>query len=314
MLFYGGIAGGVLLIGLAGSSAATLTSYLFGSVTTVSPADLWVIGVLAGIVLVLAIGLRPRLFAVCQDEEFARVTGLPVRAYNLLIAVMAAVTVTMAMRTVGLLLVSALMVVPVATAQQLTRGFHTTLLLALALGVAPSLAGITFSYYVDVAPGAAIVVIALGGFLVAWPLGTYVRRRRQASVPGQEAEERLTGEHVTAEQHVHEHDLRAPGRTARGPRRLPARGPSACPRTALRRALTRRSSRRADSATIRRPALRTRCSMPAPVESRHRTTTLVVVTVRRHSDGPASHAHTDGAPEITPIEVRPGVSRKTSSA
>ena len=206
MLFYGGIAGGVLLIGLAGSSAATLTSYLFGSVTTVSPADLWVIGVLAGIVLVLAIGLRPQLFAVCQDEEFARVTGLPVRAYNLLIAVMAAVTVTMAMRTVGLLLVSALMVVPVATAQQLTRGFHTTLLLALALGVAPSLAGITFSYYVDVAPGAAIVVIALGGFLVAWPLGTYVRRRRQASVPGQEAEERLAGEHVTAEQHVHEHD------------------------------------------------------------------------------------------------------------
>jgi zinc transport system permease protein len=206
MLFYGGIAGGVLLVGLAGSSAATLNSYLFGSVTTVSTADLWVIGLLAGIVLVLAVGLRPQLFAVCQDEEFARVTGLPVRAYNLLIAVMAAVTVTVAMRTVGLLLVSALMVVPVATAQQLTRGFHATLLLALALGMAPSLAGIVFSYYVDVAPGAAIVVIALFGFLIAWPLGAVVRRRRQVSASAQEADERLAGEHVTAEQHVHEHD------------------------------------------------------------------------------------------------------------
>ena len=74
----------------------------------------------------IAVGLRPQLFAVCQDEEFARVLGLPVRAYAMLIAVMAAVTVTVAMRTVGLLLVSALMVVPVATAQQLTRGFRAT--------------------------------------------------------------------------------------------------------------------------------------------------------------------------------------------
>jgi len=206
MLFYGGIAGGVLLVGLAGSTAATLTSYLFGSVSTVSTADLWVIAVLAGVVLVLAIGLRPQLFAVCQDEEFARVTGLPVRAYNVLIAVMAAVTVTVAMRTVGLLLVSALMVVPVATAQQLSRGFRSTLLLALALGVAPSLAGVVFSYYVDVAPGAAIVVIALAGFFLAWPVGSLLRRRRQLTTPVPETDERLAGGHVPAEQHVHEHD------------------------------------------------------------------------------------------------------------
>lgn len=204
MLFYGGIAFGVLLVGLAGSTAATLTSYLFGSVTTVSAADLWVIAALAFVVLVFSVGLRPQLFAVCQDEEFARVAGLPVRTYNVLIAVMAAVTVTVSMRTVGLLLVSALMVVPVATAQQLTRGFQSTLFIGLAFGVASSTAGIVVSSYVDVAPGAAIVVIALIGFALAWPFGSVLRRRRLVALP--ESDDRIAGAHVPAERHEHEHD------------------------------------------------------------------------------------------------------------
>jgi zinc transport system permease protein len=203
MLFYGGIAGGVLLTGLAGSTAATLNTYLFGSITTVSATDLWVIVALAAVVLALCIGLQPQLFAVCQDEEYARVAGLRVRAYNVLIAVMAAVTVTVAMRTVGLLLVSALMVVPVATAQQVTRGFRTTFALALVLGVLPSLTGVVFSYYVDVAPGASIVVIALIGFAVAWPLGSLLRRRRFRRADGEDP--RLAGAHITAEEHAHQH-------------------------------------------------------------------------------------------------------------
>lgn len=205
MLFYGGIAGGVLLTGLAGSTAATLNTYLFGSITTVSAGDLVVVSVLAIVVIGLAVGLAPQLFAVCQDEEFARVSGLPVRVYNILIAVMAAVTVTVAMRTVGLLLVSALMVVPVATAQQLARSFRATFALALVLGVIPALAGVTFSYYVDVAPGASIVVIALLGFAIAWPLGTWVRRIRLAARTDGE-DPRVTGEHVTTETHPHDHD------------------------------------------------------------------------------------------------------------
>lgn len=181
LLFYGGIAGGVLLIGLAGQGATTLNTYLFGSLTTVSPSDLRVVVVLAIVVLLLAVGLSPQLFAVCQDEEFARVSGLRVRLLSILIAVMAAVTVTVAMRTVGLLLVSALMVVPVATAQQLTRSFRTTFVAACGLGVLACLAGIVTSYYVDVAPGATIVVLALGGFGLAAVLGAVVRRRRGAS-------------------------------------------------------------------------------------------------------------------------------------
>ena len=200
LLFYGGIAGGVLLIGLAGQGATTLNTYLFGSLTTVSPSDLRVVVVLAVVVLLLAVGLSPQLFAVCQDEEFARVSGLRVRLLSILIAVMAAVTVTVAMRTVGLLLVSALMVVPVATAQQLTRSFRTTFVAACGLGVLACLAGIVTSYYVDVAPGATIVVLALGGFGLAAVLGALVRRRRGRSAHGDGDEG-----HEEAGAHDHQH-------------------------------------------------------------------------------------------------------------
>jgi zinc transport system permease protein len=213
LLFYGGIAGGVLITGLAGQSAATLNTYLFGSITTVSPADVWVTVVLAVVIITVAVGLSPQLFAVAQDQEFAQVAGLNVRLYNLLVSVMAAVTVTVAMRTVGLLLVSALMVVPVATSQQLTRGFRTTLLAAMALGMLASLGGVAVSAYVDVAPGATIVLLALAGFTAAYPLGVWSRRRQRLASPftAEPAQEPALGgllvdEHtVTPEDHAHEH-------------------------------------------------------------------------------------------------------------
>lgn len=152
MLFYGGMAGGVMFINLApGGSNANLTSYLFGSLSTVSPSDVTAICVLAGFVVLVTVASR-QLFAVSQDEEFARVTGLPVRALNLLTAVTAAVTVTVAMRVVGLLLVSALMVVPVAAAQQLGRSFAATFALAVVIGVSVTIGGTVTSYYQDVPP------------------------------------------------------------------------------------------------------------------------------------------------------------------
>ena len=172
MLFYGGIAGGVLLIGLSDRAGnANLMSYLFGSLTSVSPGDVAVIVGLAVGVLAVTLGLRRQLFAVCQDEEFARVCGLPVRWLNLLLAITAAVTVTVAMRVVGLLLVSALMVVPVATAQQLTRGFRATMALALLIGTLVSVSGVTVSYYANVASGATIVVLAIGVFALSMLAG-----------------------------------------------------------------------------------------------------------------------------------------------
>jgi zinc transport system permease protein len=178
LLFYGGIAGGVLLIGLSpGGSSATLVSYLFGSLSSVRPVDLLVIAGLSVTVLGVVAVFGRELFAVCSDEEVARVSGLPVRFLNILIAVTAAVTVTVAMRVVGLLLVSALMVVPVATAQQLSASFKATLYGACVVGVIASVGGLVLAFYADVAPGASTVVLALGAFLVA-TLGAQLRTAR----------------------------------------------------------------------------------------------------------------------------------------
>ncbi len=209
LLFYGGIAGGVLIIGLAGQSAATLNRYLFGSITTVGDGDLGVVVTLAVVVIAIALGLSGRLFAVAQDPDFARVAGLRVGAWNVLVSVLAAVTVTVAMRTVGLLLVSALMVVPVATAQQLTRTFRATLLGSMALGTVASVAGLVLSAYVDAAPGASIVLLALGGFILAWPVGAALRRRQRMLRPFAEEDAMLPAveepHQVVPEDHHHEH-------------------------------------------------------------------------------------------------------------
>lgn len=204
LLFYGGLAGGVLITGLADQSASRLNTFLFGSITTISNGDVVVTMVMATVVVGLALGLAPQLFAVAQDQEFARVAGLSVRFYNVLVAVLAAVSVTVAMRTVGLLLVSALMVVPVATSQQLTRSFRTTLAAAMALGLGASVGGLSLSAYasfrVDVAPGPTIVLLALAGFVVTWPVGLWLRRRERLREPFDDP----VHEHDVSEDHGHE--------------------------------------------------------------------------------------------------------------
>src|SRR6201991_4542609 len=165
MLFYGGISGGVFLVALSGNRTnANLMTYLFGSPLTTSIDDLVVMAILGAVVLAVALLLRPWLFAISHDEEYARVSGLPVRALNLVLAVTTAVTVTVAMRAVGLLLVSALMVVPVATAQQITRGFRATMLAAVGLGLVVSGGGIWLSTEIDTGPGATVVLLAIAGF------------------------------------------------------------------------------------------------------------------------------------------------------
>jgi zinc transport system permease protein len=179
LMFYGGIAGGVLLIGLVPDGTnADLLSYLFGSLTSVSEDDVLVITGLSVLLVGVLAAVGREMFAVCHDEEHARVSGLPVRTLNLLLAVMAAVTVTVSMRVVGLLLVSALMVVPVAAAQQLVRGFKATVALALAIGVVSAVSGVSGSYYADTQPGAFIVVIALALFALASVGAGLLRRRR----------------------------------------------------------------------------------------------------------------------------------------
>lgn len=176
LLFYGGIAGGVLLIGLAGGTSANLTGYLFGSISTVTPLDVWLTAGLAVLILGIGLGLRPALFALSHDEEFARSTGLPIRFLNILVAVLAALTVSVAMRVVGVLLVSALMIVPVAVAQLTARSFRATMTTAMAVGAVVCVTGLSITYFHRLSPGATIVVLAIGVYAVVAVVRPLFRR------------------------------------------------------------------------------------------------------------------------------------------
>jgi zinc transport system permease protein len=203
LLFYGGIAGGLVLVQMAGNGAFALQGYLFGSIATIAPDDVVVSVILAGIAIVVGLALMPQLFAVSNDEEFARASGVPVWFYNALISVLAAVTVSVAMRTVGLLLVSALMIIPVATSQQFTRSFRTTMLAAMAFGLAAALVGVVVSAFLNLPPGATIVLVALAGFVATSPVGLLLQRRRRARVPFDPEALPLHEEAEEAHRHVH---------------------------------------------------------------------------------------------------------------
>lgn len=182
ILFYGGISGGVILIKIAGGTTTSLTSYLFGSIATVSPTDMWFTVVLAVLILVVGLGLMGPLFALSHDEDFARSMGLPTGALSLLISVVAALTVSVSMRVVGVLMVSAVMILPVAIAQLVSRSFGRTMGLAMVIGVLATVSGLTITYFVAASPGAMMVVLLVGLYAVVAVVQTVrasLRRRRE---------------------------------------------------------------------------------------------------------------------------------------
>jgi zinc transport system permease protein len=193
VMFYGGIALGVVLI--ARSSAGTpanLTGYLFGAILTTSTGDIVVFAVLAAVVLATTLLLRPRFFAVANDEEYSRAVGIPVLGYNLVLAVLTAVTVVVSMRVVGLLLISALMILPNATSQLFARSFRSALWWAVGIGVLCSVGGVLVSYAAETPSGGTIVLLAVAAFLTASTASAVVARVRRAA-------------HERSERHDHEH-------------------------------------------------------------------------------------------------------------
>ena len=167
LIFYGGIAGGVFLASFADEGTTGLFGYLFGSVLTVSTGELIAVAVVSVAVIMLTIGMRKELFAVSYDEEVAAASGLPVRTLNMIIAITAAVTIAVTMKVVGILLVSAMLVVPVAAVQQLTRTFSATFFGSMLMGALVCIGGLVAAYYLDVYPASTIVLSAIGAFLVA---------------------------------------------------------------------------------------------------------------------------------------------------
>ena len=187
LVFYGGIAAGVVLASRSATNT-NLQPYLFGSILTATAEDVWtVIGL--GAVIVVAIAFTGRaLLAVVLDEDSARVAGIPARSLNTMLAVLTAVTVVMAMRIVGVLLIAALMVLPVATSRLLARSFRTTLVGAVGVGVVSAVLGLFAARQWALAAGGAIVLVAAALFALA----SIVAGARRA---GAQADSLLAGPH-----------------------------------------------------------------------------------------------------------------------
>jgi zinc transport system permease protein len=167
LVFYTGIALGVVLVAQAGALNVDLFQYLFGSILTVTRTDLLTIAVLGALGLATIALLYRAFAAVVIDEEGARVAGVPIGSLNVALATLTAVTVALSMRVVGILLVAALMVLPVSAAGRLAWSMRSTLVLSTGIGLVSAIAGLTLSYYADLPPGGTIVLVAAAAYLTA---------------------------------------------------------------------------------------------------------------------------------------------------
>ncbi|MCI6767027.1 MAG: metal ABC transporter permease [Lachnospiraceae bacterium] len=162
----GALAVGVMVISLTTGMNTDVCNYMFGSILAMSSSDLYLSIVLSIAVLALYVLFFNRIFAVTFDETFAGATGVNVRLYNMVIAILTAVTVVLGMRMMGTLLISSLIVFPSLTAMRVARKFKATVILSAFLAVFCFLTGLVFSYLHAVPTGACIVVTNIILFLL----------------------------------------------------------------------------------------------------------------------------------------------------
>jgi zinc transport system permease protein len=161
-----GFSTGLIIISLAGGFNVELFSFLFGSILTISQADLIVVAVL-GISTILILGIfYKELLSMTFDEEGARLMGVPVRLLSIAFNLLVAITIVLSIKVIGVILVVALLVLPGLAALQLNLSFKGTTLVAIGFGIASMVTGILLSAVYDVATSGVIVFTAAGFFLV----------------------------------------------------------------------------------------------------------------------------------------------------
>ncbi|MGG3450981.1 MULTISPECIES: metal ABC transporter permease [Bacillaceae] len=161
IMMSGGIGIGVIFISLADGFNTDLFSYLFGSVSAVSRGDFYAVIAIGIIVLVTVFLLYKELFVLSFDEEYAKASGIPAKAVHLAFIILTALVISVSMRIVGVLLVSALMTLPVAAAMRVAKGFKQTIWLSILFGETAVLTGLVSAFYLNLAPGGTIVVTSI---------------------------------------------------------------------------------------------------------------------------------------------------------
>lgn len=167
ILLSAGIGLGVVFISLADGFNNDLFNYLFGSVIAVSRTDLWTVFIITCLVLVVTIAFYKELFFLSFDEEQAIIAGINRRLIHFIFIVLVALVIAASMRIVGILLVSSLMTLPVAAAMRLARGFKQMFVYSILFGESSVVLGLILAYYLDIAPGGMIVMIAVVILLLA---------------------------------------------------------------------------------------------------------------------------------------------------
>jgi zinc transport system permease protein len=164
VLLSSGIALGLVIIGLSGGFTLDIFSFLFGSILLVSVNDTILILSLTGIILIVILLLYRQILYSTFNEEQAKVSGIPVEKINYLIVFMAGITVVTSIQLVGVLLISALFVIPNVTAIMYGRGFKQTAIISMSFSIFSVVVGILVSYLFDITPAGTIVLIAIGIF------------------------------------------------------------------------------------------------------------------------------------------------------
>lgn len=172
-----GIATGVMLASIAGGFNVDLFSYLFGNILSISASELVIAAVLFAIVLTGVVVFYNDLFASTFDEELARSSGIDTDRINAVLVLLTALTVVLAMKVVGIMLISALLILPAVSALQIAKGFKTAIVLSAVIGVCTVVAGITLAFVVNVPAGATIVLVNFVTFLTAFAARPLLRRR-----------------------------------------------------------------------------------------------------------------------------------------
>jgi ABC-type Mn2+/Zn2+ transport system permease subunit len=164
IIFAGSFALGVALLSTARSYAVDLAHILFGDVLGVSNQDLWITFALGAVVLVVVVLLYKEFLVMAFDPTLAVVLRLPVTVLRYLLLILIAVTIVISLQTVGVALMLAMLVTPAAAAQLLTRRLHMMMIVAALIGAFANMTGLYLSYYVNIASGPAMVLVATALF------------------------------------------------------------------------------------------------------------------------------------------------------
>ena len=179
MVSAGGVAGGIILASLGGGFNVDIFSYLFGNILSITSEEMWLSVLLSAVVLGVMVYYYRELMSVSFDEEFAKASGINTGRINSILVLITSVAVVLTIKVVGVMLTSALMVIPAVTAIQVARGFRSTMAAAVAISILSVIAGLFVSFFLNLPSGATIVLVNIVIFLGVITAKRFLRAPRR---------------------------------------------------------------------------------------------------------------------------------------